>query len=224
MASLSSEKKAQLKKLQSALKKTTEQYQITEKNIGKLITLLNETRDQLDLPPRSKKNRSKIQKAREQIPIIESKLDYQREAGNKFHEQIIALRSSIEKLSSSSNVISSDIAQGPERDPQASEKRVKINVAEDKIIQLKAAIKKQSGIVKRENELLDHFKGQKTQFEQKMKEYEPDSDEYAFELSNVKDAEEAITGQGVLVIKEENKLNKLQDGLKNQQQIIKDLS
>jgi len=223
MASLSSEKKAQLKKLQSVLKKTVEQYQIAEKNIGKLTVYLDETRDQLDLPPTTKKNRSKIQQARERIPNITSKLDYQKESADKLHEQIIALRSSIDKLSTAKQA-PTDIAQGAEQDPKALDKAVKVNAAKDKVSQLTAALKKQSAIAKRENDLLAHYQEQKAQFESAIKKYEPDSEEYAFEQDNIKVSTQAISGQQELIIKEENKVAKLKDALKAQQKIIKDLS
>lgn len=223
MASLSSEKKAQLKKLQSALKKVTEQYQGVEKNIVKITNVINQNKEVLDLPLTSKKNRSRVKEAKSTISTLTEKLDSLKEKVQQLHEQIIALRSSIEKLQSKSSS-PTDIAQGPEQNPDKLKNAVKVNTARENVTQLTNAVKSQSGILQRENGLLAHYREQLAKNEKTVREYPPDSDEYEFAVDNVKVANQAIEGQQQTIIQAENKLDKLKSALAKQKQIIKDLS
>lgn len=221
MASLSSEKKAQLKKLQSALKKVTERYQLSEKNIAKITTLINQNKEVLDLPLNTKKNRSKVNEAKSTIVVLTERLDSQKEQAQQLHEQMIALRLSVEKLQSNPSS-SADIAQGPEQNPDKLKNAVKVNTAKENVSKLTSAIKSQTGILKRENDLLAHYKDQLSKNEKTVREYPPDSEEYEFASDTVKVAKQAIEGQQQTIIQAENKLDKLKSALAKQEQIIKD--
>jgi len=222
MPSLSSEKKAQLKKLQSVLKKTVEQYQLAEKNIAKLTAYANELKEDLELPQDSKRNRAKIKTAQKTLPTITERIDGQKEAASNYHEQIIALRSSIEKLQSTSNV-PTDIAHGAERDPDQIKRQTRIEAAKGQIARLTPAVKSQTFVLKREQDLLAHYREQIAKNQESLKRYDVDSDEYEFASENIKIAQQAIEGQNQTIVTAENKLTKLQDALAKQQQILKDL-